>query len=207
MRVPAAAAALLLAGALAACGGSSSAPPTTDPGLLAPTTAEPSATTGVQAALRPVWQAIVHNDPSAAHAAFFPRSAYLRIKAGGIRDPSADYAGRLLGTFDQDIGAYAAELGGDPTGATLVAITADPADAAWIPPGTCKNSIGYWHLPGARFVYRVDGRVRSFAVASLISWRGVWYVVHLGPNPRAFPVGSVDLPEWGAGTPGPPGGC
>ena len=207
MRVQAAGVAILLAGALTACGGSTSTPPTTDPGLLAPTAAEPSVTTGAAATLRPVWRAIVHNDPTAAEAAFFPRSAYLRMKAGEIRDPSSDYAGRLLGTFDQDIGAYATELGGDRSGATLVAITANPADAAWIAPGTCKNTIGYWHLPGPRIVYRVDGSVRSFAVDSLISWRGVWYVVHLGPNPRGFPVGSVDLPERGAGSPGPPGGC
>ncbi len=203
VRVRAAGVAFLVAGALAACGGSASAPPTTDPGLLAPTAAEPSATTGVEAALRPVWQAIVHNDPTAAHAAFFPRSAYLRMKAGEIRDPSSDYAGRLLGMFDQDIGAYASTS----WGATR------PVRPSWpsrpIPvtrpgyrPGTCKNSIGYWHLPGARFVYRAHGRVRSFAVASLISWRGAWYVVHLGPNPRAFPVGSVDLPERGRGDSG-----
>jgi hypothetical protein len=198
---------LVVALTSAACGGSTAAPSTSDPGLLAPTVAEPSTTTGVGAALRPVWQAIVHDDPAAAHASFFPRSAYLRMKAGELRDPSSDYAVRLLGTFDQDIAAYAAELGADRAGAVLVAVTADPGNAAWIPPGACKNTIGYWHLPGARFVYRIDGAVRSFAVASLISWRGTWYVAHLGPNPRAFPVGSVDLPERGAGSPGPPGGC
>jgi hypothetical protein len=202
-----AAAALVVALTSAACGGSTAIPSTSDPGLLAPTATEPSTTAGVSAALRPVWQAIVDNDPSAAHAAFFPRSAYLRMKAGKLADPASDYAGRLLGIFDQDIGAYAAELGADPTGAVLVAVTANAGDSAWIPPGACRNTIGYWHLPGARFVYRVHGTVRSFAVASLISWRGAWYVVHLGPNPRPFPVGSVDLPERGAGTPGPAGGC
>jgi hypothetical protein len=49
--------------------------------------------------------------------------------------------------------------------------------------------------------------VRSFGVASLISWRGLWYVVHLGPNPRPSDVGTVDQPAIGPGSPGPGGGC
>jgi len=28
--------------------------------------------------------------------------------------------------------------------------------------------------------YRVDGQERTFPVTSMISWRGQWYVVHLG---------------------------
>jgi hypothetical protein len=51
------------------------------------------------------------------------------------------------------------------------------------------------------------GTVVSVAVASLISWRGVWYVVHLGPNPRPLNVGTVDDFRRGPGTPGPGGGC
>jgi len=65
----------------------------------------------------------------------------------------------------------------------------------------------YWHLPGVRFVYSVGGAVQSFAIASLISWRGQWYVVHLGPNPRPEDIGTVDQPAAGAGSPGPAGGC
>ena len=91
--------------------------------------------------------------------------------------------------------------------AALVSADADPGLARWIAPGECENSIGYWHLPGVRLVYRDAGTVRSFAVASLISWRGAWYVVHLGPNPRPSNVGTVDQPADGAGTPGPGGGC
>jgi hypothetical protein len=91
--------------------------------------------------------------------------------------------------------------------ARLLAVNASAADAEWIAPGSCENLIGYWHLPGVRFVYRAGGVVKSFAVASLISWRGVWYVVHLGPNPRPVNVGTVDQPAVGPGLPGPGGGC
>ena len=54
----------------------------------------------------------------------------------------------------------------------------------WVPPGACYNSIGYWHVPGARVVYERGGATRSFGIASLISWRGDWYLVHLGAYSR-----------------------
>jgi hypothetical protein len=60
---------------------------------------------------------------------------------------------------------------------------------------------------GARVVYREHGKERSFGIASLISWRGVWYVVHLGAVQRTGVTGIVDQPTAGPGVPGPPGGC
>ncbi len=81
------------------------------------------------------------------------------------------------------------------------------AYAAWVYPGACYNKIGYWHVPGARVVYREHGNERSFGIASLISWRGVWYVVHLGAVQRTAVTGIVDQPAAGPGVPGPPGGC
>ena len=95
----------------------------------------------------------------------------------------------------------------DASTAKLLSVNASASDAAYIPPGACENKIGYWHLPGVRFVYQVGGSVQSFAVASLISWRGEWYVVHLGPNPRSQNIGTVDQPAVGPGVAGPPGGC
>jgi len=79
-------------------------------------------------------------------------------------------------------------------------------EAAWVPPGYCYNSSGYWHINGARLVYERDGQERSIGIASLISWRGVWYVVHFGGVVRPA-VGLVDDPESGPGYPGPAGGC
>lgn len=79
--------------------------------------------------------------------------------------------------------------------------------APWLDPGVCANSLGYWHVPGARVVYREHGQERSFGIASLISWRGVWYVVHFGAVLRSVVSGIVDQPTAGPGVPGPPGGC
>lgn len=220
---------LLMAGLLSACGSGASlpssapatrapsttappdtvppaAPTTTDPGLLPPTTEEPPIT-GLPVGLAPLWTSVTTGDPAEGLAAFFPRSAYVRMKTGLLADPSSDYSTRLIAFYELDVGAYHAVLGTGALTAQLESVNADPNLAAWIPPGACENAIGYWHLPGVRLVYRDAAMVRSFAVASMISWRGAWYVVHLGPNPRPANVGTVATPAVGPGTPGPGGGC
>ncbi len=180
---------------------------TVDPGRLPQTHAEPPVGPLLQSRLVPLWEAIVTGSMKRALPLFFPEAAYLRMKTGLLPDPAADYVDRLIGFYRLDLAAYHDALGPGAAGATLVSVKGAPADAAWIPPGTCENLIGYWHLPGVRFAYRESGVEKSFAVASLISWRGVWYVVHLGPNPRPVDAGTVDEPARGAGTPGPAGGC
>jgi hypothetical protein len=184
----------------------STLPPTTtaDPGLLPQTSVEPPVGAALQTSLSPLWSAIVQGSEAEALVVFFPRTAYLQMKTGVLADPAADYTDRLLGFYQLDLAAYHARLGPQ---ATLISVNADPAYASWIPPGSCENKIGYWHLPGVRLVYQQSGALQSFAVASLISWRGVWYVVHLGPNPRPSDQGMVDQPASGPGTPGPSGGC
>ena len=94
-----------------------------------------------------------------------------------------------------------------PPGATLVKVIVPATYAQWIGIGACYNKVGYWHVPGARVVYRTGGVTRSFGIASFISWRGDWYLVHLGAEVRSAAYGIVDDPEEGEGVPGPPGGC
>jgi hypothetical protein len=155
--------------------------------------------------MRVLWAGIRTGSARTARAAYFPESAYGQLKA--IGDPSADYTYRLLAMFDADLAAYHAHLGARPAASRLVDVEADPALVQWIPPGVCENSIGYWHLPGVRLVY-ATGRYRySVGVFSLISWRGVWYVIHLGPIARPIGVGTLDDPEVGPGGAGPGGGC
>jgi hypothetical protein len=187
---------------------SSVAPTTTtiDPGRLPQTRVEPPVSS-LRNRLMGLWDAIVSGSDRSALPLFFPEAAYLRMKTGLLPDPAADYTDRLIGFYRLDLAAYHRALGSGAATTMLVSVKASPADAAWIPPGACENLIGYWHLPGVRFAYRQKGVVRSFAVASLISWRGTWYVVHLGPNPRPVDVGTVDQPAVGPGSPGPAGGC
>ncbi len=196
-------AALVTGAALAACGGGSQGrtasahPPstttttttttttaptttttTTDPGTLPQTHDEPVAS-GAQfnAGVNGLWTAVVSDDPGAAMPFFFPLSAYLQVKA--VSNPAGDWQNRLVAAYTRDIHNLHQSLGSDAAGAQLVAIDVPQSQAEWIVPGVEYNKIGYWRVYGTRVHYTVDGQARSFAVASLISWRGEWYVVHL----------------------------
>ena len=172
-------------------------------GSLRQTNAFPgTTTTAFRNAIADLWLAVTTGDPSLALPAFFPEAAYIQVKA--IADPQADWRSRLWGEFTLDVAAAHALVG---RGATFVRVIVPDEYAAWVDPGACYNSIGYWHVPGSRVVYEEGGETRSFGIASLISWRGEWYVVHFGAVLRAGTGGEVDDPAAGPGTPGPPGGC
>jgi hypothetical protein len=151
-----------------------------------------------------LWLAVRTGKPSFGRMAFFPLAAYKQVKA--IVDPAADWQSRLWGDFVLDVHAAHRLLGSDARAAKLVTVLVAGSQAAWITPGVCDNRIGYWHVAESRVVYRLHGQERSFGVASLISWRGVWYVVHFGGVVRPA-VGMVDTPETGPGVTGPQGGC
>jgi hypothetical protein len=176
------------------------------PGSLPQTRTEPSFGAPFQKQMKQLFRAIKNDSIAIGETVFFPATAYVSMKTGEIPDPRSDYVDRLLRFYDLDLNAYGGILSGG-TGPILVKVDANARDAQWIAPGVCENKIGYWHVPGVRLVVRRNGQLVSVGVFSLISWRGLWYVVHLGPNPRPQDVGAVDDFEVGAGTPGPPGGC
>jgi len=172
-------------------------------GSLPQTSRFPSTTTApFQNAIHDLWLAVVTGNAGLAGPAFFPETAYAQVKA--IASPQSDWQGRLWYDFKLDVAAAHALVGRD---ARFVRVIVPAQDAAWVSPGVCANKIGYWHVPGARVVYQRGGETRSFGIASLISWRGEWYVVHFGAVLRNGAYGVVDDPETGPGTPGPPGGC
>jgi hypothetical protein len=148
-----------------------------------------------------LWQGMITDSVAAAMPAFFPRSAYLQVKA--ISNAGADFQDRLVAAFGQDLHAAHVLLGSNAPTAHLIGVEV-PNQWRWIPPGGCYNHIGYWHAPGSRLIYREQGVVKSFGVFSLISWRGEWYVVHLSSYDAP---GTVDHPATGRGAFGPPGGC
>ena len=176
------------------------------PRELKQTRARPSAhTQAFRAEMTDLWAAVVTGRASLAAGSFFPLAAYTQVKA--IADPSADWHSRLLRDFRLDVAAAHHFLGRGARHDTLIRVVVPAAEAAWINPGVCYNAVGYWHVGGARLVYRHHGQLRSIGIASLISWRGRWYVVHFGAVLRAGPGGVVDAPAVGAGVPGPAGGC
>ena len=148
-----------------------------------------------------LWLAVTTGNPAYGRPAFFPEAAYAQVKA--IADQAYDWKTRLWAQFALDVATAHQVAGSD---ARLVTIVVPTQYATWVPVGACYNKIGYWHVPGARVEYKKDGQVSSFGIASLISWRGVWYVVHFGGVERTG-GGLVDQPAAGEGVPGPPGGC
>jgi hypothetical protein len=167
------------------------------------TTAFPkTSSTAFRNATHDIWLALATGNADYAKPAFFPEKAYEQIKA--IANPASDWTNRLWYDFTLDMAAAHKLV---KPGATLVKFEVPTQYAQWVSPGACYNSAGYWHVPGARVVYRQDGTTLSFGIASFISWRGDWYLIHLGALTRGGAYGIVDDPAQGAGTPGPPGGC
>jgi hypothetical protein len=166
---------------------SPSAVRTPDPGSLPQTTARPSGS-DPQFAKRVValWAAIVAGDTSA-RSSFFPLGAYLQVKA--ISNPAADYRNRLIALYDLDIRALHLRVG---SGAALLGVDVPDRSATWVTPGQEYNKGSYWRVYGTRVRYRTGiGKVGSFGIFSLISWRGQWYVVHLGPTNRTPGTGAI----------------
>ncbi len=152
-----------------------------------------------------LWAGIVRGAVRPALPAFFPKGAYLQLKA--VANAGSDWTDRLVNDYALDISAAHALLAGGAGQASLIGLHADAQFGHWIEPGVCDNSIGYYEMPGARIVYRRGGSIHSLGIASMISWRGEWYVVHLGAVLRSAEAGVVDEPAAGPGTPAYSGTC
>ncbi|MBS2961984.1 hypothetical protein KGA66_02920 [Actinocrinis puniceicyclus] len=172
----------------------SPSPSPVDPGTLPQTHVLPHPDDPVfQAGVQDLWQAIVQDDPSIALPFFFPKGAYLQVKA--ISNPLADYQSRLIAWYGLDIHAAHALLGSHSSSARFVKVTVPTSQAEWIRPGVEYNKGSYYRLYGTRLTYRINGVTKSFGIFSLISWRGEWYCVHLGPAVRSSNRGIVYSPQ------------
>jgi hypothetical protein len=171
---------------------------TTDAGALPQTNTLPTGSSPqFQAEMNALWQGVVTGSVQAAMPAFFPEGAYVQTKSGGGNE--ADWQNRLVTAYSADIAAAHALLGAQAASAQLVSVNVPSQFAHWVAAGSCENVTGYYEVPNARLVYQVGGQVHSFGIASMISWRGEWYVVHLGAVERSGTGGQVDDPESGAG--------
>lgn len=183
--------------ALASCGGTSSkAAPTTTSESTTTTTAAPTTTTTVDPGTLPqtdekptgtgaefenrmkvLANAIITNTPDTAVSAFFPVSAYKQTKKN--TDPAADWKNRLIANFKVDVADANKKLGANAKNAVFTGATV-PATAVWVKPGEEYNVGPYWRVFKAQMNFTVDGKNVQIPVESMISWRGQWYVVHLG---------------------------
>ncbi len=180
--------------------------PHESPGALPQTMTVPSAASGAfRDEMAALWQGIRTGSATQALPAFFPEAAYAQVKA--IANPRGDYANRLVRDYALDIRAAHALLGARSASAQLIAVQVPADDAHWVPPNVCSNQVGYYEVPNSRVVYLADGATRSLGIASMISWRGVWYVIHLGAVLRPGGGGVVDDPQNGAGVSAPSSTC
>jgi len=183
--------------ALASCGGTSSkAAPTTTSESTTTTTAAPTTTTTVDPGTLPqtdekptgtgaefdsrmkvLANAIITNTPDTAVSAFFPVAAYKQTKKN--TDPAADWKNRLIANFKVDVAAANKKLGANAKNAVFTGVTV-PATAVWVKPGEEYNVGPYWRVFKAQMNFTVDGKNVQIPIESMISWRGQWYVVHLG---------------------------
>jgi len=176
------------------------------PGSLPQTEQLPSASTpAFHAEMAALWNGVRDDSVGAALPAFFPEGAYVQLKQ--IAGAQSDYRDRLMVDYGLDLGAAHSLLGADPTSASLVEVQVPASYAHWVNPGACYNGVGYYEVPNSRVVYREHGELRSFGIASMISWRGAWYVVHLGAILRSGAGGEVDEPSTGAGVSAPSSTC
>jgi len=183
---------------IAACGGSSSkatettttqeptttttSPPTTtttvDPGTLPQTDEKPSGTGAeFDARMKTLANAIINNTPDSAISTFFPVSAYKQTKKN--TDPAADWKNRLIANFKVDVADANKKLGANAKNAVFTGVTV-PNTAVWVKPGEEYNVGPYWRVFKTQMNFTVDGKNVQIPIESMISWRGQWYVVHLG---------------------------
>lgn len=151
---------------------------TVDPGALPQTDTLPVATAAdEQNRARQLLAAVVADNPDAAIVAFFPRAAYLQVKA--LTNAGGDYDQRLVAQFRADVHArHAQVVAGARSTPEFVRLDV-VATPVWVVPGVESNKGSYWRVYDSQLRYTVDGTDRSLPIKSLISWRGQWYVVHL----------------------------
>jgi hypothetical protein len=177
-----------------ACSGTSTAGPGTTVSIESPTTVAPTTTvdpaTLPQTDEKPVTtgdafeermtalaRAIIADDSSLAVPSFFPIEAYKQVKKN--TDPAGDWKNRLIAELKVDTHDAHNQLGTGAAQATYLGVDV-PNAAVWVKPGEEYNLIGYWRVYGTKLRFDVGGSTKVIPASSLISWRGEWYLVHLG---------------------------
>ena len=150
-----------------------------DPATLPQTRDRPAASgAAFDARVAALWAGIVEDDPDRAMPFFFPLAAYQQVK--DVADPGSDWKRRLVAAYAHDVHALHARLGDRAHDAKLADLEVIDARARWVDPGEEYNKIGYYRVFSSRLHYELDGSTRAIEIKSLISWRGEWFVVHLG---------------------------
>jgi hypothetical protein len=125
-----------------------------------------------------LWRAIVADDPEIARPFFFPKIAYLKVKA--IKDPGRDWERRLWKLFVRDIHEYHQKLGDHADQARFVRLDFPDDKVKWMKKHREGNAIGYFRVKRPYLVFaHPTGKEHKLEITAMISWRGHWHVVHL----------------------------
>jgi hypothetical protein len=134
----------------------------------------PPADDRLQALGAALFAAVLHDDPALAEAVFFPRPAFLLVKA--IRDPGR-YWDQLHTRFARDIHTLHRAL------AVAEDLQYDHVELAirggFVHAGEEGNRLPYWASRHSVLHYREHGRPRHFELRVMITWDDRWYLIHL----------------------------
>lgn len=132
------------------------------------------ASEAVQEPASRLFQAIVRDDPTLAEDFFFPRDAFVQLKA--MQRPER-YHARLFERFVADIHALHRQTPDLPR-AAFVKLELGTR-GGWVRPGEEGNKLPYWAARHAWLHYRIGAQLRRLEVRVLITWQDRWYVIHL----------------------------
>jgi hypothetical protein len=119
-------------------------------------------------------QAIIDDQPEAALDTFFPRAAFVQVKA--MQKPER-YYDKLRARFVADIHALH-ERTPELAHAQFVKLVLG-SRGGWVRPGEEGNRLPYWAARHALLHYRVAAVTHTLELRVLISWQQRWYVIHL----------------------------
>jgi hypothetical protein len=119
-----------------------------------------------------LFDAILRDDPKVASDVFFPRFAFLQVKA--IPDPGR-YYDKLYARFEQDLHALHKTLAADARFERFELAKR----GGYVRPGEEGNHLPYWAARHCFLHYREGGRAKKFEVRVLITWEQRWYLIHL----------------------------
>jgi hypothetical protein len=121
-----------------------------------------------------LFDAIVHDDPARAMGFFFPREAFLKVKA--MAKPER-YYDRLRKRFEKDIHTLHQQTP-DLDRAVFERLQL-VRRGGWVEVGEEGNRLPYWASRHSWLHYRVGDAKRKIELRVLITWGQRWYVIHL----------------------------
>jgi hypothetical protein len=125
-----------------------------------------------EARARLLFDAILRADPTRAKEVFFPRAAFLLVKA--MPNPGR-YYDKLLARFEQDIHALHKTVTQDARFERFEL----SKRGGYVKPGEEGNRLPYWAARHCFLHYRERGQLKKLEVRVVITWQERWYVIHL----------------------------